>query len=315
MQKTIETVSLPSGVACPTLIVGSVAFDDIVTPAMTGRRILGGSASYASIAASFFAPVRLVAVVGNDFEKEFIDRLENRGICLEGVQHDASGPTFFWAGEYTEDFNVRRTVDIKLNVFENFRPVLPESYQSVPYVLLGNIGPDLQMHVLNQMRGDAFVVADTIDLWIKTRHGELLEVVRKIDCYAINDSEATLMTGESNTIKAGWRLLELGPKMAIIKKGEHGAYLFHSEGLFALPAYPVTDLHDPTGAGDSFVGALLGYLAAVNDTSYAALKQAMLYATATASLTVEAFSCDGLEKAGPEAIVDRYNTLLGMISI
>jgi sugar/nucleoside kinase (ribokinase family) len=314
VKNKVDTVPLGTGKAAPVLIVGSVAFDDIITPTKTGRKTLGGSASYASIAASFFAPVQLVGVVGNDFEPEFISRLENRGICLEGLQHDSSGPTFFWAGEYADNFNVRRTVDIKLNVFERFRPVLPQSYQISQYVLLGNIGPDLQMHVLNQLRGEAFVVADTIDLWIKTRFDELLALIGKIDCYAINESEATLMTGERNTINAGWRLLEMGPRMAIVKKGEHGAYLFHPDGLFALPAYPVTALQDPTGAGDAFAGALLGYLAAVNDTSFTALKQAMLYATATASLTVEAFSCDGIEKTGVAEISRRYEALASMIS-
>lgn len=315
MEKIIDKVSLSTETAAPVLVVGSVAFDSIITPTMRGERILGGSASYASLAASYFAPVRLVGCVGNDFEAVFINRLERRGICLEGLQRNETGPTFFWAGEYTEDYNVRRTLDTQLNVFEQFRPDLPESYRETQYIMLGNIGPDLQAHVLNQLSGEAFVLADTMDLWINNTLEDLLELIRRVDCLTVNDSEAIQITGEKNLIRAGWKLIEMGPRMAVVKKGEHGAYLFHTDGLFALPAYPVTNLQDPTGAGDAFAGAMLGYLAAMQNTSYEAIKRSMAYATVTASLTVEAFSCDSLESAGPAAIEERYNKLLRMISL
>lgn len=310
-----DMLKLSNNQAQPVLVVGSVAFDNIITPYDTGERILGGSASYASLASSYFAPTRLVGVVGNDFDESYVHRLQRRDIDLEGLQRDTSGPTFFWKGKYHENFSNRETLDIQLNVFETFEPRLPSRYQDTPFVLLGNIHPSLQLHVLEQMTQRAFVVADTIDLWIQTSHAGLLDVIAKVDLLVINDSEATLLTGESNIILAGRNLLTRGPRYVIIKKGEHGAVLFHNKSLFALPAYPVTDLRDPTGAGDSFAGALLGYLAATHDTELEGIKRAMVYATATASLTVEAFSCDRLESAGAEAIKGRHSDLLEIIRL
>ena len=310
----IDRISIADKVPKPTLVVGSVGLDDIITPYMKGERILGGSASYASLAASYFAPVRMVGVVGNDFEEALVQRLERRGIDLEGLQRDQSGPTFYWKGEYQENFNQRETLEIRLNVFEKFRPDLPDSYKQSDYVMLGNIEPDLQLHVLNQLNSHAFIIADTIKLWIETKREEFISLAKRVDCLVIDDSEAKLLTEKINAIEAGRKLLEMGPKMAIMTRGEHGAHLFHPEGLFAMPAYPVTELHDPTGAGDSYAGALLGYLAAADRTDFDALKQAMLYATVTASLTVEAFSCDSLESAGCAKIKDRYQELVRMIS-
>jgi sugar/nucleoside kinase (ribokinase family) len=299
----------------PVLIVGSVAFDNILTPMDKGERILGGSASYASLASSYFAPTRLVGVVGNDFSEEYVARLQKRDIDLEGLQRDLSGPTFFWKGKYHENFSSRETLDIQLNVFEKFEPKLPSRYRNTPYVLLGNIHPSLQLHVLEQMNQQAFVMADTIDLWIQVSRDGLLDVIRRVDLLVINDSEASLLTNTSNVILAGRTLLQHGPRYIIIKKGEHGAVLFHQDRLFSLPAYPVTDLRDPTGAGDSFAGALLGYLAATQDVGFDGIKRAMVYATATASLTVEAFSCDRLESAGPEAIHLRHQEILELIRL
>ncbi len=312
MPKIAEKLVLqtPSDVSSPVLVVGSVAFDNIITPVMTGERILGGAASFASLAASYFTPVRLVGVVGNDFEDSFIKRFRNRGIDLEGLQVDDSGPTFFWTGKYHENYNSRETLETQLNVFEHFRPELPQSYRRSPYLMLANIGPDLQIHVLDQLQGRCFVVADTMDLWINNKLDELLSLIKRIDCLAINDSEAIMLTGERNLVSAGWKLLELGPRMAIVKKGENGACLFHRDGYFALPAYPVVNLQDPTGAGDAFGGALAGYLAAVDKTDFKSIKQGMVYATAIASLTVEAFSCDRLETAGPALVEERYRELL-----
>ncbi len=310
-----EKVIKSKNVDASILVVGSVAYDNIITPLNTGERILGGSASYASIAASYYAGVNMVGVVGHDFDEEFINRFNRRSINLDGLQKDLSGPTFMWTGKYHENFHNRETIDIKLNVFENFRPHLPNSYKSADYVMLGNISPDLQLHVMDQLSGNPFVVADTIDLWIEIKRNELFELIKRINLFVINDSEAEIITGESNIINAGNKLISMGPECTIIKKGLHGAYLFHAEGIFALPAYPVIDLQDPTGAGDSFAGALLGYLSAINDTSFTSIKNAMLYATVTASLTVEAFSCDRLESAGIEIIKSRHAELKNIISL
>jgi len=299
----------------PLLVVGSVAFDNVITPQAEQERILGGAASYCSFAASYYAKVRMVGVVGNDFGEADLNRLRARGIDREGVQRDESGPTFFWKGKYHENFNRRDTLDIRLNVFENFRPDLPDSYKDSPFVLLGNIHPALQMHVLDQLSGNSFVLADTIDLWIETEREALLSLIPKVSLLVINDSEAEELTGESNVILAGHQLRKMGPESVIVKKGEHGAVLFHEEGLFALPAYPVTQLHDPTGAGDSFAGALIGRLASRNRADFSAIKEAMLYATCTASLTVEAFGCDRLESAGKAEIEDRVTALKQLITV
>ena len=310
-----DLISSDSSTPSPLLVVGSVAFDNVITPKAEQERILGGAASYCSFAASYYANVRMVGVVGNDFGESDLDRLRARGIDLEGIMKDESGPTFFWKGKYHENFNRRDTLDIRLNVFGNFRPDLPDSYLNSEFVLLGNIHPALQMHVLDQLSGNPFVLADTIDLWIETEREALLSLIKKVSLFVINDSEAEEMTGESNIILAGDKLRQMGPQSVIIKKGEHGAVLFHEDGKFALPAYPVTQLNDPTGAGDSFAGALIGRLASRNRTDFAAIKEAMLYATCTASLTVEAFGCDRLESAGKSEIEERVSTLQKLISV
>ena len=309
-----DLISSDSSVTSPLLVVGSVAFDNVITPQAEKERILGGAASYCSFAASYYSPVRMVGVVGNDFGESDMDRLRARGIDLEGVQRDESGPTFFWKGKYHENFNRRDTLDIRLNVFENFRPDLPQSYIDSEFVLLGNIHPALQSHVLDQLSGNSFVLADTIDLWIETEREALLSLIKKVSLFVINDSEAEELTGETNVILAGNKLRQMGPGSVIVKKGEHGAVLFHEDGMFALPAYPVTQLHDPTGAGDSFAGALIGRLASRNSSDFSAIKEAMLYATCTASLTVEAFGCDRLESAGKAVIEERVESLKQLIS-
>ncbi|MDC0363150.1 PfkB family carbohydrate kinase [Opitutales bacterium] len=310
-----DIIASDSSESSPLLVVGSVAFDNVITPQAEQERILGGAASYCSFAASYYTQVRMVGVVGNDFGESDLDRLRARGIDLEGVKKDDSGPTFFWKGKYHENFNRRDTLDIQLNVFEKFRPDLPESYKDSSFVLLGNIHPALQMHVLDQLAGNSFVLADTIDLWIETERESLLSLIKKVSLFVINDSEAEELTGESNVILAGEKLRQMGPESVIIKKGEHGAILFHEEGMFALPAYPVTQLHDPTGAGDSFAGALIGRLSSQNRSDFSAIKEAMLYATCTASLTVEAFGCDRLESAGKSEIEERVASLNQLISV
>jgi sugar/nucleoside kinase (ribokinase family) len=297
----------------PVLVVGSVAYDSIVTPHDQGERILGGSAAYACLAASYFAPPRIVGVVGHDFRERDRKKLAKRGIDLDGLLTDPAGRTFFWRGRYHENYNRRDTEDLQLNVFEHFKPRLNETHRATPFVMLGNIRPDLQLEVLNQLSAPRFVLADTIDIWIETQRDKLGEVMRRADLLVVNDTESAKLTGEANVIVAGRELRKHGCKTVIIKKGEHGAVLFHEEGMFALPAYPVTELRDPTGAGDSFAGALLGYLAAAGTTDFATLKQAMVYGTAVASLTVEAFSTDRLAKAGCREIRARRKELLKLI--
>ena len=299
----------------PLLVVGSVAFDNVITPYGEKEHILGGAASYCSFAASYYTDVQMVGVIGNDFGEEYLNRLSSRGIDLEGLQKDESGPTFFWKGKYHENFNRRDTLDIQLNVFEKFRPDLPDSYKNTPFVLLGNIHPALQSHVLDQLNGSAYISCDTIDLWIDIEKTALLELIKRVNLFVINDTEAEELTGEKNIILAGNKLREMGPESVIIKKGEHGAILFHSNGMFALPAYPVTELRDPTGAGDSFAGALIGRLASQNSSDFNSIKEAMLYATSTASLTVEAFGCDRLESAGSKEIQQRVDSLKDLISL
>lgn len=312
----MQRVKVSEAEAQPVLIVGSVGYDDIETPFAKDTRILGGSASYACLASSYFAPTRMVAVVGNDFSEEDRKRLDDHGIDTAGLQEDLSGPTFTWSGKYLDDFNDRETLDIQLNVFEKFEPVLPDAQKDSRFVLLGNIHPGLQAHVLDQLVAeDAFVAVDTIDLWITTAKPAFLELLKRVDFLVINDSESELLTGESNIIKAGAALRALGPDKVVIKKGAHGAYFFYENGLFALPAYPVTELRDPTGAGDTFLGAVMGFLAAHNRCDVDLIKEALVYGTAVASLTVEAFSCDRLESGGAATIESRVEELRSMTQL
>jgi len=304
-----------SASASPVLVVGSIAFDNIHTATEQVQGLLGGSASYAAIASSYFAPTRLVGVVGGDFTDDYVKRFSSRDIDLTGLQRQPDGKTFFWAGRYEENFSRCTTLEIDLNVFADFQPHLPGAYRQSPFVVLGNIQPSLQIHVLDQLDGPSFVVADTRDLWIEMARADLLKLLPRLDMLLINDSEAQMLSKELNLIRAGQALLALGSKMVVIKKGEHGSLLFHKEGLFAFPAFPVTDLQDTTGAGDSYLGALVGHLAAAGRTDLPTLKHAIAYATATASLTVEAFGCNKLESAGRETINDRYQHLLQISQI
>lgn len=294
----------------PCLIVGSVAIDRVATPFAQSDNILGGAASYASIAASYFAPTRIVGAVGGDFPKPFLKRFSKHGIDTTGLQIEREGKTFFWSGKYHENFAGRDTLEIQLNVFEKFSPTLPALYRETPYVMLGAIQPALQHHVVDQLKGkNAFILADTFDLWIKTTREDLDRLLPRIDLFVINEDESKLLTGETNLILAGRKLRKMGPRMVVLKKGEHGSLLFHPEGFFAIPAYPVTKFVDPTGAGDSYAGALIGYLASVNRTDLAALKKAVAYATACASLTVESFSVNRLSSGGRATVNARYKEL------
>src|SRR6476469_4243763 len=242
------------------LVVGSTALDSIKTPKAENPRLLGGSASHAAVAASFFAPVKMVGVVGKDFPKRYVSLYKKHKIDLDGLQI-ADGKTFHWSGEYEVNMNNRRTLTTELGVFETFNPNLPESYKKTPYVLLANIAPALQHHVLDQIKKPKFVVADTMDLWLNIALPDLLKLLKRIDAFVLNDSEAHQLTKEDNVFAALKKIHKLGPKYVIIKKGSHGSILSGPRGFFICPAYPLHRVVDPTGAGDSFVGGMMGYLA------------------------------------------------------
>jgi len=290
------------------LIVGSIGLDDIKTPLEEHKNLLGGSASYAAVAASFFSPVNLVGIVGTDFPKEHIELFAKRHIDIEGLQQ-VPGETFRWSGEYMWDLNTRETRSIALNVFEHFTPTLPESYKDTPIVLLANIAPDLQHHVLDQVRLPRFVIADTMDLWINIAKPRLLELLARVHMLILNDSEARELTGDTSLIRAGAKLRALGPQYVAVKKGEHGCLLFGPDGqFFSCPAFPLEDIHDPTGAGDTFAGGLAGYLAK-NDgvnVSFDTLCKAVVRGSVLASFNVEKFSLERVKTLTEDEIEKRY---------
>jgi cytidine kinase len=270
------------------LVVGSIAFDSIKTPRDEARDLLGGSAVYFSLAARLLGPVRLVGVVGADFPKEHLDTLSMLGVDTEGVEF-AEGKTFRWSGEYFEGMNRRETLAVELNVFGGFRPKIPDRFRDSEFVFLANGSPLTQLSVLDQVRRPRFVMADTMDLWIRTERKGLLDLLRRVDGLVINDDEALLLTEASSTVRAGKEILGLGPARVVVKKGEHGAILFTRDGVYPLPAFPVDEVRDPTGAGDSFAGGLMGCLAARGDVEPGSFKAALATATVLASFTVEDF--------------------------
>jgi len=288
------------------LIVGSIALDTVKTPVEEHADLLGGSASYAAISASFFSPVRLVGIVGRDFPASEFEFWKSRKIDTEGVER-ADGKTFRWSGEYAWDLNTRETRSIALNVFETFKPSLPKSYRQSDFVLLANIAPALQAHVLDQMERARFVIADTMDLWIDTTRADLDALLPRLDLLILNDSEARQLTKETSLIKAGRRIRNFGPKYVAIKKGEHGALLFGEDDFFSCGAYPLEDIHDPTGAGDSFAGGIAGFLAGtVKDVRFSDIRKAMIYGSVLASFCVEAFSLERLRRLTTKEIDQRY---------
>jgi sugar/nucleoside kinase (ribokinase family) len=270
------------------LIVGSTALDSIKTPKSANPRLLGGSASHAAVAASFFGPVNLVGVVGDDFPQRYIQLYQRHGIDLEGLQR-LSGKTFHWSGEYELNMNNRRTLLTELGVFETFTPTLPAAYQNTPFVLLANIAPALQHHVLDQMRRPRFVAADTMDLWLKVALPDLLKLLKRLDAFVLNDSEAQMLTGEDNVFVALKKIHRLGPTHVVIKQGSHGSILSSPRGLFLCPAYPLQKVVDPTGAGDSFVGGMMGYLSAAKGPIDDHIRRAMTYGSVVASFCCEGF--------------------------
>jgi sugar/nucleoside kinase (ribokinase family) len=281
------------------LIVGSVALDDIETPTAAHTSLLGGSASYASIAAAYYASVNFVGIVGSDFPQEHIDLFQSRNIDLEGLQK-VDGKTFRWSGKYHWDMNSRETISVALNVFENFTPTLPDSYRDAGFILLANISPQLQHHVLDQSRRPHFVIADTMDLWIDIAKEPLLDLLKRINMLILNDGEARQLTGESSLIRAGAKIREMGPEFVAIKKGEHGCLLFAKNRFFSCPAYPLEELRDPTGAGDTFAGGLAGYLAKHTANSnqppdFELIKSAVVHGSVLASFNVEQFSLERMK--------------------
>jgi sugar/nucleoside kinase (ribokinase family) len=290
------------------LIVGSTALDSIKTPKSENPRLLGGSASHAAVAASFFSPVKLIGVVGEDFPKKYIELYRRHKIDLSGLQ-TLPGKTFHWSGEYEVNMNNRRTLLTELGVFETFTPVLPKLHQATPFVLLANIAPALQHHVLDQMRRPKFVVADTMDLWLNIALPDLLKLLPRIDGFVLNDSEAHQLTKEDNVFAALKKIHKLGPKYVIIKKGSHGSILSGPKGIFICPAYPLHTVEDPTGAGDSFVGGMMGWLAAAKGAIDANIRRAMVYGSVTASFCCEGFGLTRTTKVKRADIEKRVKEL------
>ncbi|HLB01435.1 MAG TPA: PfkB family carbohydrate kinase [Bacteroidota bacterium] len=289
------------------LVVGSLGIDTIETPFGRVEDVLGGSATYISTAASYFAPpVRLVGVVGNDFPGEYLQFLESREIDLEGLQIDQGGKTFRWGGRYHYDLNSRDTLYTELNVFEKFNPVIPESYRKTTYVCLGNIDPDLQRKVLQQINRPRLVVGDTMNFWISGKMDSLRATMKLLDVLILNDAEIREMTREANLIRAAKSIIRMGPKIVVIKKGEHGAMMVTEQTIFSAPAYPLETINDPTGAGDAFAGGFIGWIARTDDLSENNVKRAVIYGSTLASFCVESFSLDRFKDLTYLEIQDRF---------
>lgn len=296
------------------LVVGSVAFDSIETPHGIVDDALGGSATFFTYAASFFTKPRLVGVVGEDFPDEHRRLFVSREIDIGGLTTHQGGKTFRWKGRYHQDMNNRDTLEVHLNVFEHFNPVLPEVFRNSSHVFLANASPVVQAKVLDQIKKPKLVLADTMDLWISTQHDDLLALLPRVDGLLLNDSEALLLADQSNLLAAGETIRRMGPKFVILKKGEHGAMLFSHDGVFVIPAFPTSQVIDPTGAGDSFAGALMGSLCSDDTPPPGRLRRAMAIGTVVASLTVEGFGLDRLKRTSREEIDQRLETYRNMLA-
>jgi sugar/nucleoside kinase (ribokinase family) len=287
------------------LVVGSVALDDVAAPAGRVQGVLGGAASYFSVAARYFSPVSIVAVVGTDFPPEHVEFLEKRGIDCTGIEH-AEGRTFRWGGRYLDSLNERETLFTELGVFEGFRPVLPDAFRDAEFVFLANIHPALQRDVLEQARAPRFSAMDTMNFWIESTPEELAQTLARVGAVVINDEEARQLTGCRNLVQAAEELRERGPEIVIIKRGESGALLFDPEGIFAAPAFPLLEVRDPTGAGDSFAGGFVGALAREGSLAPEALRRALIYGSTMASFCVENFGLDRFRDLNPEDVDLRF---------
>lgn len=297
----------------PILVVGSIGLDTIETPFGVAQEVLGGAASFSSTAASFFTDVRMVGVVGEDFPVEHLQFFKGRGIDLSGVQRHA-GQTFRWSGYYEYDMNQAHTLATHLNVFEQFRPEIGTEHKHTPYVFLANIDPDLQLSVLDQIENPKFVMADTMNFWIGGKREKVLEVISRVNAVTMNDAEARQLCNTASLVVAGRQLLSYGPELVIIKKGEHGALMFTQNDYFVAPSFPLEEVKDPTGAGDTFAGGLLGYLAFSDDISEENLRKAVVYGSVLASYAVEDFSLDRLARLERGEVMVRFAEMRRMTS-
>lgn len=298
------------------LAIGTVAFDAIESPFGKTDKIIGGACTFISLAASYFTkPIHIVAVVGDDFPREYIQLLQNQGVDTEGLQVKAGEKSFFWSGKYHNDMNTRDTLVTELNVLADFDPIIPESYQNCEYLMLGNLTPQVQMTVLDRLKNrPKLVVLDTMNFWMNVAMDDLKKVIQRVDVLSINDEEARQLSGEYSLRKAAKIIMAMGPSTLIIKKGEHGALLFQGEEIFFAPALPLEEVFDPTGAGDTFAGGFIGYLAATNDTSFENMKRAIIYGSALASFCVEKFGTErllALSKEDVDARVQEFVKLSG----
>ncbi len=290
------------------LVVGTVAFDTVETPFGRADEVLGGSATYFSTSASYFSDVSLVAVVGTDFPDEHIESLKSRNIDVEGLKK-VEGKTFRWKGRYEYDLNQAHTLDTQLNVLSTFDPEIPDSYKKSPYIFLGHIDPDIQLKVLDQVENPKLVACDTMNFWIEGKPDALRKLLKRVEVCVINEAEARELAGTASLVKAAAAILKDGPKILIVKRGEYGALMFNGESVFSAPAYPLEDIFDPTGAGDSFAGGLMGHLAKTGDLSESNIRKAIIFGSVMASFNVEAFSLDRLKALSFADIQRRYGEL------
>ena len=297
------------------LVVGTVAFDAIETPFGKTDKIVGGAASYISLAASYFTKdIQLVSVIGDDFPDSFLNTLKSQGIKLDGLQIKKGEKSFFWSGKYHNDLNNRDTIDTQLNVLANFDPIVPESSKNCEFLMLGNLVPAVQQSVISQLSSrPKLIVLDTMNFWMDIAMDELKKTIAMIDVLTINDSEARQLSGEYSLVKAAQKILEMGPKVLVIKKGEHGALLFNKEEVFFAPALPLEEVFDPTGAGDSFAGGFIGYLAKTKDISFENMKRAIIFGSAMASFTVERFGTEKLIGLTQDQINERVQQFVDLV--
>jgi sugar/nucleoside kinase (ribokinase family) len=295
------------------LVVGSVALDSVETPFGKADNVLGGSATFFSASASLLTPVQLVGVIGNDYPEHELETLAQRGVDFEGLER-ADGPSFRWRGRYRHDLNTAETLETHLGVFSNFAPKIPPKFRAAPYVFLGNIDPRLQLQVLQQVDKPKLVACDTMNFWIESRRPDLLELLGQVDLITLNDAEARQLTEQANLVKAARWILDHGPGHVIIKKGEHGAFMFTRKTVFFAPAYPLEDVFDPTGAGDSFAGGFMGYLARTDDLSEGNLRRAVVYGSAMGSFAVERFSIERFLDIRPDEIRQRVADFHRLVS-
>ena len=297
----------------PVLVVGSVALDSVETPFGKADNVIGGSATFFSASASHLSPVQLVGVVGSDYPIDQLEPLRARGVDLAGLEH-ADGRSFRWRGRYRHDLNAAETLETHLGVFSNFEPKIPEQFRSAPFVFLGNIDPRLQLQVLDQVRKPKLVACDTMNFWIESRRPDLIELMKRVDLITLNDGEARQLTEEYNLVKAARWIMDRGPRLVVIKKGEHGAFMFTEHTIFFAPAYPLESVFDPTGAGDSFAGGFMGYIARADDLGEQTLRRAVIYGSAMGSFAVERFSVGRLLEIEQRDIADRVREFHRLVS-